>query len=836
MRTGICKIAVVAALLMPPALSAAEDPVLWPEHQRAFFQDGPGLLLDSEARRELEAMDAGARERFNTGFLVDPIPATGENELRAAIERRGRLVREEVTTPLDDRAKLLFLHGPPPSREAIDCGTTLVPIEIWSYGAGGVEGDGVDLVLYQPPGRRTYRLWRPVDGKRILYSALMEGWFEELGDFGQERRRIDVQLCKAVVRVDEATGTQGLFDEQATMGLSDAIEAMLAPPPDLAAWSLEALTTPLSDPAPRLAVDGVAVDFPFRAGQRVATRFTVTVPPEAQLEAATGEHGDPEVALEVEGLLEHQGSVFETFKVRFKRPPPEAGEPIGLVWDRRLRPGRTFVARLTIRDATGGARHDLVRRVVVPSTVERVVAGGRGGSVPVEEVAASPLAGEDSLVLVPPVTDGLSKSWRAEALVTGGAVRKVVFSVDGEEQLIRNRPPYTADLRLADVPEEQVVTAVGFDRAGEVVAEDSVVLNRARALFRVEIVSPEDPRRARGQVTVRAEVSVPDERRLESVEFLLNDRAVAAFDSPPFEAPVEIAARDEVSYLTVVAYLDDGRRAEDVLFLNTPQNLTRVDVGLVELFATVTDGSGRLVDDLARDDFEVLEGGRERPIQRFDRVQDLPLVVGFALDASTSMADHMAEARQAAVGFLDSVIRPGDRTFAVSFNDKPELVAPPTDDVAVIERALLETHSTGWTTLYDAVVRSLFYFRGFGGRRALVLLSDGEDTASRASFTEALDYAKQSGAVVYSIGLGGGGGLGLRSKLKRLADQTGGRFFQVSKVAELDQVYRQIELELRSQYFLTFAPAGGGSVDLDSVEIRLRDRGLKVRATRGYAP
>ncbi len=570
--------AVLAAASAVLAVSAVAEPVLWPEHQRAFFQDGPQLLLDDSQRRSLTTMDDESRELFITGFLADPLPETAENELVLGIERRTRLARSEVATPLDDRARLLFLHGSPAAREAIDCGTALVPIEIWSYGP-----ESAELVLYQSPGRRTYRLWRPVDGKRVLYSSLMEGWFEELGDFGQERRRIDVELCKAVLRVDEATGTEGLFDEQARAGLSDILEARLGPPEDLARWSLEASRTPLPDATPRLQVEAVEVDFPFQAGQRVAVRFVATLPAGADLAVTADEDGgEPRIELEVSGLLEYEGRVFEEFKVRFKRRPAAADEPVVLVWDRRLRPQRRFVARLTIRDSGSGATHESVRVLSVPRSVERVVRGGRGGAVPVEDVAAGALGGKDSLVLVPPVTDGLSKAWRAEALVTGDHIRRVVFSVDGKEQLIRTRPPYTADLGLADVPVEQIVTAVGYDRAGEIVAEDRIVLNKARALFRVEIVSPQDPRSARGRVTARAEVSVPDESRLEAVDFLLNDSLLVTLNEAPFEVPVDIDPMAEVSYLTVVARLDDGRRAEDVLFLNAPQNLARVDVGLVE--------------------------------------------------------------------------------------------------------------------------------------------------------------------------------------------------------------------------------------------------------------
>jgi Ca-activated chloride channel family protein len=811
------------------ALGAAAEPVLWPEHQRAFFQDGPGLLLEAAARRGLLQMDVAARDAFMTRFLVDPLPETEENELSIGIERRARLARSLVATPLDDRARLLFLHGEPAQREKIDCGTTLVPIEIWSYGT-----DSPQLLLYQPPGRHTYRLWLPADGKRVLYSSLMEGWFEELGDFGQEQRRIDIQLCKAVARVDAATGTRGLFDEQGEAGLTKRLEARLGPPEDLARWSAEAAKTPLPEAPPTLPMEGLVIDFPFQAGQRIDTRFVATLAPGAELGLSTDEGSEATVEIEVEGLLEFEESVFEEFKVRFKRPPAAPDEAIALVWDRRLRPQRQFVARLAIRDVVSGATSELVRVVSVPSSVERVVAGG--GSAPVEEVAAGALAGADSLVLVPPVTDGLSKAWRAEALVTGERIRRVVFAVDGDQQLIRTRPPYTADLRLASVPVEQVVTATGFDAEGEEVDEDRVILNKARALFRVDIVSPLDGVGGKEPLAVRAEVSVPDESRLEAVEFSLNDTLLATFDRPPFELEVDVDPEAEVSYVTVVARLDDGRRAEDVLFLNAPRNLARLEVGLVELFATVTDGSGRLIEDLESEDFRILEGGNERPIERFDRVENLPLVVGFALDTSTSMADHMAEAREAAIGFLKSVLKPDDRAFAVAFNNRPELVAPPTDDVGAVERALADVHSEGWTTLYDAVVRSLFYFRGFGGRRALVVLSDGEDTASRSSFGETLEYAKQSGTVIYAIGLGKGAGVGLRGKLKQLANDTGGRYFHAAEATDLRGVYEQIERELRSQYFLTFAPAAAGEVDLEEVEVQVKERSLNVRATRGYAP
>ncbi len=664
----------------------------------------------------------------------------------------------------------------------------------------------------------------------MLYSARMEGWFADLEGFGQGRRRLDIELCSGVVTVDRVTRTEGILDEQPDVALTQAVESYLAPPEDLAAWSSTAAATPLGASGDELEGVSVEVGFPFRAGQRIAARFVVVI--EDALGVEKQVNGDREIALEVKGLLEYDGDVFEDFKVRFRQPAPESGSPAVLVWDRRLRPGRSFLARLQVRDTVSGARKELVRVVDVPREVERVVEGS-GWAVPAAEVASVPLAGVDSLALIPPVTDGLSKAWRAEAVVTGENITKVVFLVDDQRQLVKTRPPFTADLRLAQVPVEQVVTVQGLDRDGETIAEDSVHLNRARGLFEVRILSPLPGQPLTDEMVVEADVKVPDEARVEAVEFSLNDEIVATLSRPPWQVPMRIDPKGELAFLTVVAHLDGGRRAEDVLFLNAPADLQQVDVQLVELFATVTDGSGQFVANLEGGDFQVLERGEERPLERFDLVHNLPLVVGLAMDASTSMEDVMVETRRAAVGFLDSVLRSQDRAFAVAFSDKPLLVAPPTDDSDVVERALLDVRSSGWTTLYDAVVRSLFYFRGFSGRRVLVLLSDGEDTASRTSFHETLEYAKQSGVVVYSIGLGSGASGG---KLKQLAQETGGRYFRVRAADELDVVYQEIEAELRSQYFMTFVPVAGGETNLDDVEVRVRGQHLKVRSTRGYAP
>ncbi|MDP9120951.1 MAG: hypothetical protein M3O15_06205, partial [Acidobacteriota bacterium] len=117
------------------------DPVLWPEPQRAFFQDGPALLLPPDQRDLLLTLDTAGRDHFIREFLAhDPIPETPENELTVGIERRQRLAVQEFASPRDVRAQLLFLNGRPADRLVIDCGTAFKPMEIWTWRAGGSAG------------------------------------------------------------------------------------------------------------------------------------------------------------------------------------------------------------------------------------------------------------------------------------------------------------------------------------------------------------------------------------------------------------------------------------------------------------------------------------------------------------------------------------------------------------------------------------------------------------------------------------------------------------------------------------------------------------------------
>ena len=842
--TFFLSLALLAALVFPLGTAGAQslqdnDATLWPESQRAFFQDGPGLLLPPEQRTELRGLTPEARARWIQQFLDrDPIPETPVNELREGITRRRKLAFE-FPSPTDARFQLLFLNGAPAERLIIDCGSVFKPMELWGY-PGGIGKDGKpanrELLVYKPEESEPYKLWEPADSKRVLYTPQMEYWLEQWEELRGRIRavRFDKQNCKEVDRVDQATGVPGLTGALAApkayrIRPKDA-SSFLAPPAGLARWAREAAVTELLSSSSELKLASAQMRFPARDEQRIVSRALLQIEPDAGYQVA--ENGR-EISLVVEGVVEQDGRVFDQFRMRFQLPVPKPGAPAVLAVDRPLRTRQAFVMRLKVMDETGGAEARFTRGFVTPSepTPEPQPAGLVGGELMPETVGA----GLDTLILIPPPADVVVGLWRADAIVTGERIKKLVFLVDGKSQLTRTTPPWSAELRLSRFPTEQTIRVEGYDDTGALVAADEVIVNLQRGALAVRIAAPPKGSRVTGPTLAKAEIVVPDGRRLEAVEFRVNDKTVARLTAPPWEARVAPTSEDLV-YLTVVATLDDGSTAEAVRYLKAPEHVEEVEVNLVELYVAVTDRSGALVRNLQQGDFEVLDAGKPQEISKFELVDNLPLTLGVLLDTSGSMAGSLVETQQAASDFLESVMRPKDRAFAVSFARRPRLEMPPTDDTGAVVRAISELQAVGDTALHDALIQSLYYFRGIQGQRALVLLSDGDDNASYMPYKDALEYARRSGVAVYVIGFNlSAFEAGLRRKLSEIATETGGRVFWASKADELTGIYKEIENELRSRYLVAFYATGeAGAGGFREVEVKVKKGGLKARTARGY--
>lgn len=823
-----------AALLASPASGQEPDPVLWPEPQRAFLQDGPGLLLTGDERQELRALDEAGREAFIRRFLADPVPATPVNELMEGIERRRRLAFADLP-PMDARAQLVFLLGPPTDKRIVDCGSTFRPLELWTYGAPPA---GRRFVLYQPSADEPFRVWLPIDSKQALYTREMADWLEQWESLGMGGKRIDRRFCAISEEVDALTGTDGLRgrpeeeearEEAAYRWVRPQDRAsVLARPGDLAAWAREAAQTRVGPEPERLAVETLDLDFPARRQQRLVTRVLLGV------RATPAADEGRKAKLIVEGTFEREGSAFDEVRMRYRLPVQDEGTPVALLLEHPLRPEQSFVLRLRIRDEVSGAEARIARGFRVPSRPESRLAPGAALAAGLGEAAPLGLSGRSSVLLVPPIDEVILGTWRAEALVTGERVAKVTFLVDGEAQLSRARPPYSAEVRLAPFPREQVVRAEAYDEAGELLSADQVVINQTRGAFRVAVAEPAPGAKIGRRALVRAEVTVPEEQRIESVELRVNDRTVATLSSPPWQAEIDVPDADIV-HLVAAARLDDGRTAEAVRFLRAPENLEQMEVNLVELFAAVTDSGGSLMRGLAEQDFQVFEEGRPQAISRFELVENLPLTLGFAIDTSVSMASSLVEAQRAADGFLRK-LAPRDRAFGVGFSSRPYLLMPPTDDLEVVSESLEGLRAAGRTAFYDGLITGLYYFRGFRGQRALVVLTDGEDTSSNTPWSQALEYARRSGVAVYPIGLNVSAlKLEVRNQLQSLAEATGARAFFVEHAGELASVYGEIERELRSRYYVAYqSDRPADEYGYRPIEVKTR-RG-RVRTARGYHP
>jgi len=273
------------------------------------------------------------------------------------------------------------------------------------------------------------------------------------------------------------------------------------------------------------------------------------------------------------------------------------------------------------------------------------------------------------------------------------------------------------------------------------------------------------------------------------------------------------------------------------------QTRISVDVTRVQLLFTVSDKRGRFVTDLSKDDFEVFESKKSQKIMEFTAETDLPLRLAILIDTSNSIRERFKFQQEAASDFVNTVIRPNeDRAIVVSFDTAPELVADLTGDVEKLNNAIRSLRAGGGTALYDAI---FFACRDklmqdqprFKFRRAMVILSDGDDNQSRYTRDQALEMAHKADVVIYSISTNR---LGIESDgdkvLKYFAEQTGGLAFFPFQSKDLAQSFENIANELRHQYNVLYRPEPlktDGQYHEVSVKVRNR-KDLVVRARKGY--
>lgn len=280
-----------------------------------------------------------------------------------------------------------------------------------------------------------------------------------------------------------------------------------------------------------------------------------------------------------------------------------------------------------------------------------------------------------------------------------------------------------------------------------------------------------------------------------------------------------------------------------------------VPVDVVSVVFTVVSRRNKFVTDLNKEDFKVLDDGKEREITNFSRETDLPLRIGLLLDTSNSIRDRLQFEKDAAVDFLHSVVRRGkDQAFLMTFDAEPAVIQRFTDDLNTLQEQIQRLRAGGGTSLYDAIHYSSDSLmanpplpKGDNPevRRVLVVISDGQDNQSLRARSEALDAAQRAGVVVYTVSTNTSGiSPTTRQKtyrdendkvLEYFAEETGGRVFFPYKMDDLAQSFLDIGSELRSQYSLGFKP--GSTVPdgrFHKIQIEVNRKGLNIRARKGY--
>ena len=274
------------------------------------------------------------------------------------------------------------------------------------------------------------------------------------------------------------------------------------------------------------------------------------------------------------------------------------------------------------------------------------------------------------------------------------------------------------------------------------------------------------------------------------------------------------------------------------LSLAAQQPTFRSGSRVVPSYVTVVDANNRLVTDLARDDFEVLDNGRPQEITIFDN-EVRPFSVVVMLDTSVSMTDRLDDLLAGAEQFLLRML-PHDKGMVGAFNDKIEFASGFSSDRHSLISTLKHLDFGNQTRLYDAVHASLDQLEKMDGRKVILLFTDGADFGSRQGSGRALERARDGEVMIYGIGLETeffNGQTVVRSKpdsiLNRFANETGGGFFDLKKNADLGPAFTRVAQELRSQYLIGFSPA---TLDgkLHKLEVRLKKPTLKARSRRSY--
>src|SRR5688572_28784873 len=381
----------------------------------------------------------------------------------------------------------------------------------------------------------------------------------------------------------------------------------------------------------------------------------------------------------------------------------------------------------------------------------------------------------------------------------------------------------------------QLFTAVACVTAAIVLQGTQLPPSAASALA-VRITSPLGRTGIPGKVRVVAQVHAAPGAVIHPVQFFVDGTLLGVDrDGPPYAADWEDANPFEPRRLSVEVSDENGNVARDTVALKPLEVAEKAEVMSVLLDVTVHDRNGRFVRNLPASQFDVREDGVPQRLE-LSRQELVPATIALLIDASQSMSRRMDFVKEAAAR-LTGYMSTRDRMVIVPFARTLQTVTGPTNDRNTIQEAISAITPRGGTAIMDAVVELTGRMRNIEGHRAVVLITDGYDEHSAASFDDALAAVKDSQTTVYVVGIGGAAGVSLRGErlLRRLATETGGGAFLPSNEDQLAAVHDVLADDVHNKYLLTYTPAkqerdGGWR----AVSVLTHDTSLKVRTRTGY--
>jgi len=337
-----------------------------------------------------------------------------------------------------------------------------------------------------------------------------------------------------------------------------------------------------------------------------------------------------------------------------------------------------------------------------------------------------------------------------------------------------------------------------------------------------------------GKSDIEVEVKSNDPGAVEKVEFFVDDKLIFIDTEAPYRCIFNFGTEPRSWILRAVAHHREGVTVSDQVILKKVILNYAVQVNRVILYATAMAAGKNYVLDLARNDLLLEEDGVRQEIVDFYR-EERPVTLAVISDSSGSMQAAMKTVHAAASRFLDA-LGPEDKALVIDFDDKVYLLQDVTTNRDDLRLALTSTSALGGTALYDALYASYRKLKGIDGRKAIILLSDGDDTSSKFSFRRVLDEAKINDYIIYTIGLGTSFlDVDLRRILKSLAEETGGRAYFPDKVDELEGVYQEIAAELKSQYYITYEPsATTWDGRWRKIRLTVPKKNVEIRTRSGY--